>query len=240
MNLTFNKIKKKIIYITSGIIILFLIFYISYEYYKFTHFKKYLPEIEIMFSNNENVTNNLSPLIRNTIAIIVQPDYFKISATRAYIKLWWNSLSKKSLCYQLFPKIQSHVAKSLLNEIKNYNIESRYEQLCWLIWTLNLDNYFSKEQIVKAYICYMPYEQGYGIVKAAKYYFVKDLDELNVNEVIALLVISYSPNFFSPYENPDRFYKKYNMLKSKYQKNLNDFLKNMEDTTLIFKHKRKL
>lgn len=71
-----------------------------------------------------------------------------------------------------------------------------------LLLALQLEHKFSKEQILTFYLNKAYFGSGnYGVADASRYYFAKDVAQLNLNEAAILAGILKSPNKFSPKNN---------------------------------------
>ena len=67
-----------------------------------------------------------------------------------------------------------------------------------------LENKYSKDQILEFYLNNVYFANGYyGIQAAAKGYFSKDVSELSLSETCYLLAIPNSPTYYDPVANPD-------------------------------------
>jgi len=72
------------------------------------------------------------------------------------------------------------------------------------ILTLRLEMKFSKDTILEMYLNQIYFGEGvYGIEEAAKTYFGKSADDLTLSESALLAGIIRSPEFFSPFKNPE-------------------------------------
>jgi penicillin-binding protein 1C len=71
-----------------------------------------------------------------------------------------------------------------------------------------LERRFSKEQILECYLNQIPYAaRRRGVVQAARYYFDRDLDTLNLKEGLALAVMVRAPGHLNPHKDPQRLEK---------------------------------
>ena len=92
--------------------------------------------------------------------------------------------------------------------IKNLtgNDETTPERKVQEIFTaLKLEKNYSKEQILETYLNVVFFSnQCYGIQSASKFYFDKDINELNVAEAATLIAITNAPTKYNPLrENPN-------------------------------------
>lgn len=69
---------------------------------------------------------------------------------------------------------------------------------------IDLEKEFSKEEILELYVNNSYFGSGYYTIKdAAKGYFGKTLDELNLNEITFLAGVPNAPSIYDPRKNPD-------------------------------------
>ncbi|MCH4178271.1 MAG: penicillin-binding protein 1A [Megasphaera sp.] len=69
---------------------------------------------------------------------------------------------------------------------------------------LEIERKYSKKEILEMYMNQIYFGQGaYGIQTAAKTYFDKDVDKLNVAQCAMLAGLPKSPNYYSPFNNPN-------------------------------------
>ena len=71
-----------------------------------------------------------------------------------------------------------------------------------LLLTLQLEKDYSKDEILQFYINQIYFGSGaYGAQSAAKVYFNKNVEDLNLAESATLAAIPKSPNFYNPFRN---------------------------------------
>ncbi|MBM7619508.1 penicillin-binding protein 1A [Bacillus tianshenii] len=76
-----------------------------------------------------------------------------------------------------------------------------------------LESRFSKEQILEMYLNRIYFSNySYGIAKAAKNYYGKSLDELELHEAAMLAGLPQSPNNYNPLTNPENAEKRRNIV----------------------------
>ncbi len=72
------------------------------------------------------------------------------------------------------------------------------------ILAVKIEQSFSKEEIIEKYLNQIYFGHGvYGVQAAAKFYFDKDVHDLNLSEIALLAAIPRSPSTYSPYKNPE-------------------------------------
>ncbi|MBD3271129.1 MAG: PBP1A family penicillin-binding protein, partial [Elusimicrobia bacterium] len=73
-----------------------------------------------------------------------------------------------------------------------------------LILSLQLEYYFTKEEILQLYLNQIYFGHGaYGVEAAAKWYFEKHVQELSLSECAYLAGLPRAPNRYSLFRNPD-------------------------------------
>lgn len=75
--------------------------------------------------------------------------------------------------------------------------------------TKELEHKYTKDEILTMYLNQIYFGQGaYGIESASMYYFGKHVKQLDVAEAATLAAIPKSPNYFNPFENPQKSKKR--------------------------------
>ncbi len=109
-------------------------------------------------------------------------------------------------------------------------------QEAWL--SLKMERQFSKSEILEIYLNQIYFAHGaYGIEAAANVYFNKNVEDLTVAEAAMLAGIPRSPNYYSPYKNPEIARQRQGLVLSKMQEL--DFISSAQfqqarDTELTF------
>jgi 1A family penicillin-binding protein len=68
------------------------------------------------------------------------------------------------------------------------------------ILAVELEIFFSKEQILTMYLNEIPYgSNAYGVEAASQIYFSKHVNELNLSEIATLAALPQAPTYYSPY-----------------------------------------
>jgi len=72
------------------------------------------------------------------------------------------------------------------------------------ILAVRIEQAFSKQEIIEKYLNQIYFGHGvYGIQTASKFYFDKNVWELNLSEIALLVAIPRSPEIYSPLRNPE-------------------------------------
>lgn len=101
------------------------------------------------------------------------------------------------------------------------NIKRKFKEL---ILALNIENQYTKNEIIELYSNVIYYGEGaYGIKEAAKIYFKKELNDLTTNECALLAGLPKGPSSYNPKKNYKKAFDRRNkvldlMLKNGYLK----------------------
>lgn len=84
---------------------------------------------------------------------------------------------------------------------------------------IQLEQNFSKDQILEMYINKIYFSQGaYGVATAAKTYFNKEIDELTIDEAALLAGIPQRPSYYDPVQNPEAAKERRNLVINQMEK----------------------
>jgi len=90
---------------------------------------------------------------------------------------------------------QQFVKKAVLSEEKTYT-----RKIKELLIAIQLENKFSKDEILKMYLNEIPYGSvTYGIESASRKFFGKDAKDLTISESALLASLPNAPSYYSPY-----------------------------------------
>src|SRR3990172_2761084 len=71
--------------------------------------------------------------------------------------------------------------------------------------SIKLERTYSKEELIEMYLNQYYFSRGaYGVAAAAKLFFSKEVDQLNVNDCAVIIGMLKGPNINSPLNNPDK------------------------------------
>lgn len=68
----------------------------------------------------------------------------------------------------------------------------------------SLEQAFTKQEILEAYLNQINFDGVYGVQNASRHYFGKDVQQLNLPEAATLAAMPVAPRRYSPTRNPDR------------------------------------
>ncbi|NCC87315.1 MAG: penicillin-binding protein [Clostridia bacterium] len=98
----------------------------------------------------------------------------------------------------------STITQQLIKNLTNENQVTFSRKFNEILYALNLEENYSKDEILEAYLNTIPLGSGcYGVQTAAKTYFGKDVSELNLAECAVLASITKAPTKYNPLINPD-------------------------------------
>lgn len=98
----------------------------------------------------------------------------------------------------------STLTQQLIKNLTEENQVTIARKLKEILYALNLENNYSKEDILEAYLNTIPLGSGcYGVETAAEKYFGKDLNELTIAEDACLACITKAPTAYNPLLYPD-------------------------------------
>ncbi|MEG0979208.1 MAG: transglycosylase domain-containing protein [Oscillospiraceae bacterium] len=97
----------------------------------------------------------------------------------------------------------STITQQLIKNLTGENQVTLSRKFNEIIYALNLENNYSKNEILEAYLNTIPLGSGcYGVQTAAKTYFGKDVSKLNLAECTVLAGITKAPTYYNPLLNP--------------------------------------
>lgn len=98
----------------------------------------------------------------------------------------------------------STLTQQLIKNLTEENQVTIARKLKEILYALNLENNYSKDEILEAYLNTIPLGSGcYGVETAAEKYFGKDLKDLTIAEDACLAVITKAPTAYNPLLYPD-------------------------------------
>jgi len=88
-----------------------------------------------------------------------------------------------------------------------------------LLLALQIERYFTKDEILEIYLNQIYYGHGaYGIEAASQMYFGKSADELTLGEMALLAGLPKAPSHFSPFKNPTGAIRRRNIVIGRMEK----------------------
>lgn len=93
-----------------------------------------------------------------------------------------------------------------LTEENQVTISRKFREI---LYALNLERHYSKQEILEAYLNTIPLGSGcYGVQTAAEKYFGKDISELDAAECACIASITKAPTYYNPLLNPQNTLKR--------------------------------
>lgn len=95
--------------------------------------------------------------------------------------------------------------------------------------SLKLEKMYSKEQILEFYVNNIYFANGaYGMQAASKKYFSKDVNDLDLSQIVFLAAIPNNPEYYDPLKNPNNTIQRRNLILDK-MKEANFITQNQHD-----------
>ncbi|MEK6647027.1 MAG: PBP1A family penicillin-binding protein [Candidatus Firestonebacteria bacterium] len=83
---------------------------------------------------------------------------------------------------------------------------------------IKIEYYYTKKEILEMYLNQIYFGSGaYGVESAARVYFGKHVEELNLPECAMLIALARAPNSYSPYKNPEKALNRRNAILNRLQ-----------------------
>ena len=106
----------------------------------------------------------------------------------------------------------STLTQQLIKNLTEENQVTIARKLKEILYALNLENNYNKDEILEAYLNTIPLGSGcYGVETAADKYFGKDLNELTTAECACLASITKAPTAYNPLLYPEQNKDRRNM-----------------------------
>lgn len=135
-------------------------------------------------------------LVKSTLAI-EDAQFFEHKGfdLKGIMRAVWLNLTKENSRVGGSTLTQQFVKNTFLTREKSY-----IRKLKELILAVQLENQFSKEEIVAMYLNSIPYgSNAYGVESAAEIYFAKKASQLSLAESVVLAAIPQRPSYYTPY-----------------------------------------
>jgi 1A family penicillin-binding protein len=149
---------------------------------------------------------------RTLISLEELPEYVKWSAVvvedkrfyqhhgfdfKRIIKAFYVNFTQGGIFQGASTITQQFVKNAVLTSKKTYA-----RKIKEVIWAYEIENKFSKDQILKMYLNEIPFgSQSYGIEAASQTYFAKSAHDLTLDEATLLIALPKAPTYYSPWGN---------------------------------------
>lgn len=148
--------------------------------------------------NRQNVEyGNIPPVVRNAFIAVEDKRFYSHHGIDLYGTL--RAISEVFLNRNLNGSGGSTITQQLIKQThltSEKSIERKFDE--WIL-AYRLENIYSKEEILTAYLNKINFHGAEGIQAAAQQYFGKDTEELDIAESAVLAAIPNSPTYFDPY-----------------------------------------
>ena len=237
---------KVVLFITALIFIcclaIVLIFFASFQNYKFDSNNIINPQSKIIFYDCDNKiideqSKGISVTEIKDIPIHTQKAFISIEDKRFYkhkgvdyralLRATINNIKSFS-----FKEGGSTISQQLIKNTHLTNEKTFKRKFAEIKLAKELEKKYSKDKILETYLNTIYFgENCYGITSASHYYFNKTPSELNVNESAMLAAIVKAPSYYSPFVNSEKAHTRKNLvLKEMLMQN---YLTNLEYQKLI-------
>lgn len=163
-------------------------------------------------TNSENKVVEIARLHGEENRIWVKLEDIPIELQNAFIALEDKRFEKHSgvdwirtvgVVRYKFSQGGSTITQQLIKNLTGENQVTVSRKFNEILYALNLENNYSKDEILEAYLNTIPLGSGcYGVKTAAKTYFGKDVKDLNLAECAVLASITKAPTRYNPLLNP--------------------------------------
>ncbi|MCC8072930.1 MAG: penicillin-binding protein [Clostridiales bacterium] len=98
----------------------------------------------------------------------------------------------------------STITQQLIKNLTDENEATYVRKFNEILNALNLERYYTKDEIIEAYLNTIYLSNGcYGVKTAAEVYFGKEVSDLNIAECACLAAITKEPSTYDPLNEPD-------------------------------------
>ena len=194
-------------------------------------YAKITPKVDIksansfyMYDNKENLIvqgndddwisiDNINDLVIEATLSIEDKNFFKHNGFDflRIVKAMFENVKAGKIVQGASTITQQYAKNLFLDFDKTW--ERKWKEM-WL--TFSLENHYSKKEILEGYLNTINYGHGiYGIGNASKYYFNKDINDLDLAQISILVGIPNSPDNYSPIANYDLAKERQNVVLSR-------------------------
>ena len=109
----------------------------------------------------------------------------------------------------------STITQQLVKNITGNDEINANRKIGEIFCALNMERKYTKDEIMEMYLNIINLGNGCrGVSAAAKYYFSKELSELNLCECVAIAAITNNPSYYDPQKNPENNARRRNVILS--------------------------
>lgn len=156
---------------------------------------------------NIHATENRMPVKIEQIPINLQQAFVAVEDNRFYEH---NGVDPRGLARAVYENLRQNEIAEGGSTITQQLAKNAYltqertlkRKIQEVFLALQLEKQYTKQEILELYLNQIYFGQGaYGVQAAAKTYFNKDVENLNLSECAMLAGIPKSPNYYSPFNN---------------------------------------
>ncbi|MEW5954559.1 MAG: penicillin-binding protein 1A [Bacillota bacterium] len=160
------------------------------------------PVAKLGIENREPVSLNKIPdNVKNAFLAIEDVRFYRHHGIdfRSIVRAAWSDIRGRNLDQGASTITQQLIKISFLHPEKTFK-----RKIQEMFLALQLERRYSKDEILEMYLNKIYLGEGaYGIQAAARTYFNKDVEELDLNEAATLAGLPQAPSAYSPYQNYD-------------------------------------
>lgn len=156
---------------------------------------------------NIHATENRMPIKLNKVPQNLQNAFIAVEDVRFYehmgvdprgiLRALWSNIRGGDIAEGGSTITQQLAKNAFLTQERT--LKRKFQEL---ILALQLERQYTKQEILELYLNQIYFGQGaYGVQAAAKIYFGKNVEDLDLNECAMLAGIPKSPNYYSPFNN---------------------------------------
>ena len=109
----------------------------------------------------------------------------------------------------------STITQQLVKNLTGNDEISANRKISEIFSALDMERKYTKDEIMEMYLNIINLGNGCrGVGAGAKYYFSKDLSELNLCECVAIAAITNNPSYYDPQKNPENNARRRNIILS--------------------------
>jgi penicillin-binding protein 1A len=108
--------------------------------------------------------------------------------------------------------ITQQLAGNIFTDVVNRQDISVRRKLREMKVARSLEQAFTKQEILEAYLNQINFDGVYGVQNASRHYFGKDVQQLNLPEAATLAAMPRAPRRYSPARNPERAVPRRNLV----------------------------
>ncbi|MGB2783257.1 MAG: penicillin-binding protein 1A [Atribacterota bacterium] len=168
-------------------------------------------------NRNPVLLSNISPNLINATIAIEDSEFYKHKGIsfRGIVRAQWENF--KNIILQLNKEAKPHGGSTITQQLAINTFLTREislnRKLKDILLALQIERSFTKDEILEMYLNEIYFGHGaYGVQSAAKMYFNKNVQDLNLAECALLAGIPRGPSYYSPILNQEVSLKRRNII----------------------------